>query len=199
MPEGHADDDGEQIAFTVGELLDALADVSRERPVAASIRPRGQPGSLGDLRAVYVDVTQPKIVVLEPLDGESSALVAAIDSGDVQRVRDVIDDGADVNERDRRGVLLDGAAPLTIAADAGHLAIAELLVERGADVNARSLTGWTALMRACNAGHLDMARFLLQAGADPSLENDEGYTARGRISGTQPELLHLLEQAEAAQ
>ena len=134
-------DDGEQVAFTVGEHLDALADVPRGRPLAASIRPRGQPGPLDDLRAVCVDVSRSNIVVLESLDGESSALVAAIESGDAQRVGDVVDAGADVNERDRRGVLFDGAPPLTIAADDGHLAIAELLVEHGADVNARSLTG----------------------------------------------------------
>lgn len=67
-----------------------------------------------------------------------------------------------------------------------------VLIERGADVNARCSSGWTPLMRACNAGDLESARLLMEAGADPTVKNLEGYTAYGRIPGDRPELAALL-------
>ena len=47
-------------------------------------------------------------------------------------------------------------------------AVAEELVARGADVNARSKTGFTALMFAAQQGDMDSARILLDAKANPN-------------------------------
>ena len=41
-----------------------------------------------------------------------------------------------------------------------------MLVERGADVNARSNDGWTPLMSAAYEGHVNIAKFLIDKGAD---------------------------------
>ena len=196
---GHpADSDGDVI-FTVGALLDALADVPRSQPIAVLARPRDDNARLSDFRSFHLDTSRGSVAVLEPLDGKASALAAAVELGDLASVRRLVDAGHDVNQRDRRGVVpFDGETPLISAANRGSVPIIQLLLDLGADVNARSLTGWTALMRACNAGKLEASQCLLQAGADPSITNDEGYTAKGRIPGTHPELLALLDKAEDA-
>ena len=58
-------------------------------------------------------------------------------------------------------------SPLMQAAGEGHTDIAELLLERGAEVNAEDGCGnWTPLHYAAHAGNLKMARLLLAHGAD---------------------------------
>ena len=61
----------------------------------------------------------------------------------------------------------------------GHLGIAQLLVERGANVNAaRTTDGCTALMWASQSGHLGIAQLLVERGANlNAAATDDGYTA----------------------
>lgn len=67
--------------------------------------------------------------------------------------------------------------PLHYASDAGSIAAASLLLDRGADVNGRSHVGDTPLMVACESGHVEIVRYLLSRGADPSLRDSCGATA----------------------
>ncbi|XP_078503208.1 ankyrin repeat domain-containing protein 63-like [Lissotriton helveticus] len=53
----------------------------------------------------------------------------------------------------------------------------QLLLERGAAVDARDAWGRTALSHACERGHLDAARRLVQAGADPEVPDAWNNTA----------------------
>lgn len=58
-----------------------------------------------------------------------------------------------------------GMTPLHEAAQAGHIDIANQLLQNHADVQARSESGATPFYLAIAAGHLDMARLLLARGA----------------------------------
>ena len=69
-------------------------------------------------------------------------MYAAIRSGDTAAVGRLLQGGADVNIKDRRG----GATPLMNAAAVGSVETMQLLLDKGADVNARSAAGATALM-----------------------------------------------------
>jgi len=85
----------------------------------------------------------------------------------------------------------DGLTPLMIAAGQTSAAegamfvpgstrptdIAQGLIERGADVNAQSKSGVTALMIAAAHNNPPMIGILIDAGADPSLKNSLGQTA----------------------
>ena len=59
----------------------------------------------------------------------------------------------------------DGATPLFIACQEGHLECARLLLEAGAAVNQASDDGATPLFVACHEGHLEVAKLLSSYGA----------------------------------
>jgi ankyrin repeat protein len=67
--------------------------------------------------------------------------------------------------------------PLHAAAAGGHRDICELLLERGANVNARQHGGFTPLHTAGFRDDRVMADLFLRNGADPSSANDERQTA----------------------
>lgn len=63
------------------------------------------------------------------------------------------------------------------AAAVGHIQACTLLLERGANANARQHGGNTPLHSAGFRGDRDLAELLLRHDADPSEKNDEGQTA----------------------
>lgn len=76
------------------------------------------------------------------------------------------------NDRDR-----DGWSAIHWAAEEGHEQIVDMLLERGADVNAASSYGTSPLHCAANGGNTDIVRLLLQRGADPLKSTCHGWTA----------------------
>ncbi len=73
--------------------------------------------------------------------------------------------------------------------------VIQMLLDAGADVNARDGRGMTALMFACatDKPNLAILRLLLKAGADQRLESAEHETARDWAAKfQQPEVMKLL-------
>ena len=54
----------------------------------------------------------------------------------------------------------------------------DLLIERGADINARDASGSTPLYEAAAWGRLEVVDLLLRKGADAGIANREGVTPR---------------------
>ena len=64
------------------------------------------------------------------------ALHDAVEDGDVEAVRQLVEEGADVEAQDA-----DGDRPLHLAAQDGHLEVVRVLVEAGANVEAQAPNG----------------------------------------------------------
>lgn len=90
--------------------------------------------------------------------------------GSVERLVDA--DPANVQRCD-----CDGNTPLHVAASAGACGIAEILLQKGADVDALGANGETALHCAARVGHVGLVALLLAAGADMEIVCDSGRTA----------------------
>ena len=66
--------------------------------------------------------------------------------------------------------------PLLHAAEGGHKEIIELLIAKGADVNAKNLRGETSLYDVVGRGHKEIAELLIAAGADVNAKDNDGST-----------------------
>ncbi len=84
----------------------------------------------------------------------------AIAAGDQTAVEQALGDGVNVDSRAR-----DRATPLIVAALHDQLAIAKLLLSKGADLMARNSGGFTSLHAAAFSGSLPIAKLLLVKGA----------------------------------
>jgi ankyrin repeat protein len=115
-----------------------------------------------------------------------------------EAVRLLLNAGADVHAVSRNAM---ANQPLH-AALAGRLPLGAvaLLLDRGADVNARQHGGYTALHAAAQHGDREMAELLLARGADPSIATDDGRTAADLArGGGHDELAALLQARPAAE
>ena len=94
-------------------------------------------------------------------------------TGDIAAMKQALADGADPNTKDPQS----GSTLLATAALMGHTEIVALLLERGADVNAKSRDAGTALHAAAFLGRAETVKLLLEKGADTTLRNNTGSTA----------------------
>jgi hypothetical protein len=72
---------------------------------------------------------------------------------------------------------LSGATPLDYAACHGHVEIARLLLQNGADVNARNKYGSSPLHWAASQGHIDILHLLVENDANLEAQDDDGWRA----------------------
>jgi len=132
------------------------------------------------------------------------ALRKAVTQGDLETVKSLIADGADVNAKyGKRGtalylaiksghtdvarLLIDKGAdvnakvgrwftPLHLAARFGQTDIAELLIAKGGNIDAQGSVMWTPLHLAVRFGNTDVAKLLIAKGADMYAETNQAMT-----------------------
>lgn len=101
----------------------------------------------------------------------NEALVRSIEAADMAELERQIVGGADVNGQD-----VDGATALHQAAYFDQLEAAHLLLDAGAEPDARSRYGVTPLYLAVVNGNNVMIELLLESGADPKDPGPQGET-----------------------
>mmetsp|Transcript_3085 Transcript_3085/g.10753 ORF Transcript_3085/g.10753 Transcript_3085/m.10753 type:complete len:172 (-) Transcript_3085:814-1329(-) len=74
-------------------------------------------------------------------------------------------------------------SPLHIAAQNGHLALVQMLLKKGADVNAQNAQGQTAMHMAVSYDLDPVVACLTAAGADGELTNKHGFAAKFGLEG----------------
>jgi len=65
---------------------------------------------------------------------------------------------------------------LMVASYFGHKVVVKLLLEKGAEVEAKCDDGWTPLSLAADNGHEAVAKLLLEKGAEVEAKGDDGWT-----------------------
>lgn len=121
----------------------------------------------------------------------TSPLFVAVDFGDPAVVKLLLDEGANIREKDD-----DGMTALDWAVVAHRAEAAQVLLAGGADVNAVDRFGYTPLEYATTIdfGDADTAAALLGAGADPNIKDKTGKTALQQARNF-PYLRAILEKA----
>ncbi len=125
-----------------------------------------------------------KYPILNRIGFTPNAVVEAVERGDTQTVRHYLDLGINANSRVNNQNLLHFA---------GSKEVAELLIAKGADVNAKGGCGWTPLHIAAVYDRIKVAQTLIAKGADINAWTGSQYFNRTPLffAGS-PEMAKLL-------
>ena len=156
-----------------------------------------------ELRAVFESPIK-LILDLQVRQGEDTALHLAVEEGEEDKVKLLLENGINIDIRGfdftalqmavkqgkedmARLLLEEGADPeakddrdrtvLHLAVQQGKEDMARLLLEKGANPEAQDDYDRSVLHLAVQQGNEDMARLLLEEGADPEVQDDRGRTA----------------------
>ena len=117
----------------------------------------------------------------------------AVYYGSMERAMALLSQGLiDIDELDRAG-----QTPLMCAAMNGHVAIARMLVSRGADVSIVSKLGSTALLVAAQQGHAGVTEVMIEAGAEVTYSLEGTTPLHMAVFGGHWEVMRLLIEAGA--
>ena len=97
---------------------------------------------------------------------------SAAATGNIKMVKAHLAKDVDINAKDSTF----GSTALSLAALFGHTKVVALLLEAGAEVNARNRDGGTPLHNAAFLGQYEAAALLLENSADVSIRNGDGGT-----------------------
>lgn len=95
----------------------------------------------------------------------------AVLAGDAERVRFLLEKGAEVNRRDNQGL-----APMHVAAKTRHSDMMKLLIAADADVNIEDNDGFTPLLYAIMRNHVPSIEVLAANGADIEKPGKDGHS-----------------------
>jgi uncharacterized protein len=142
-------------------------------------------GDLPRLRALLA--SDPRLAKAFSPDGFTALHLAAF-FAQPEAAEELLRGGADPNAGSKNSMKV---AVINSAAASGRSDLVKMVLQAGADPNARQMAGYTALHAAAAHDNVEMAQALLDAGADPSLRSDDGQTAAEKSGPAVAELLRL--------
>ena len=114
-------------------------------------------------------------------------LIESAESGDIERVNELLEEGVDPDTQDSYDM-----TALIAASRSGYLDIVELLLDYHADIHIKDRPGYSALSLAAMGNHIDIVELLLEHGADINTITRHGLTPLMIAARWKPELLNLL-------
>uniref|UniRef100_A0A7S4WIP9 Uncharacterized protein n=1 Tax=Alexandrium monilatum TaxID=311494 RepID=A0A7S4WIP9_9DINO len=186
--------DGDEAPFVSDEELERMM----EGPTIE--RDAGQaPTGGGETRQAVGDP------IIQPQRFIPACVAAAIVQGKADKARELVEQGAPLEDRGARQITalgfaaergeLDmveflvekgakmeaqdqsGRSVLILAAIGGSAEVVEFLIGQGAELEAKDRGGLTALLWASVSGHAEVVKALLKAGADADVEDADGMSA----------------------
>jgi len=109
------------------------------------------------------------IQVLEA--NKTTPLHEAVRSGNIEDVKNLVDQGADLESRD-----FWGKAPVHLAVQNDQIDVLKYLLDHGASINARGMRGDSPLQEAVENDSMELVSYLIENGADISQGNEHGDT-----------------------
>lgn len=126
----------------------------------------------GDLDRVKKLLTPQNVNCRDEHGRNSTPLHLAAGYNHLDVVEYLLQNGADVNTKDKGGLI-----PLHNAASYGHVDVAGLLIKYNSCMNATDRWSFTPLHEAAQKGRTQLCALLILHGADVLLKNQEGQTA----------------------
>lgn len=134
---------------------------------------QGMPGVAIEPEGRTIRIPLARMPLADQMKDWDMQLIKAIYENDIATVKAHIDAGADVNTCNVHGATLLAAAVVC----GKNTEIVDLLIEAGANVNAKDESGRTPLFCATFLKKPEMAQVLVNAGADVNVQDKEGKTA----------------------
>jgi hypothetical protein len=106
-------------------------------------------------------------------EGQTVDIWTAAATGNIEAIKQHVSAGTDLNAKEPNG----SSTPLIVAAILGQTEATELLIENGANLNARNNDGITALHAAAFFCHTETVKLLLEKGIEVNAKNIRGETA----------------------
>lgn len=100
-----------------------------------------------------------------------SPLIAAVNAGDLDRVRMLLGSGASIRAKEQ-----DGTTALSVAVNRGNLEIVRYLLDAGAKVNVADKSKQTPLMQLDDDSSVELANLLILHGAKVNVKDEDGNT-----------------------
>ncbi|XP_018412841.1 PREDICTED: ankyrin repeat domain-containing protein 11 [Nanorana parkeri] len=165
MRAGYPLSERQQVALlmqmTAEESANSPVDTTPKHPSQSAVGQKGTPNSASK--------TKDKVNKRNER-GETRLHRAAI-RGDARRIKELINEGADVNVKD-----FAGWTALHEACNRGYYDVGKQLLAAGAEVNTKGLDDDTPLHDASNNGHFKVVKLLLRYGGNPHQSNRKGET-----------------------
>ena len=125
-----------------------------------------KPNSESKAAEPVAEASQPKPTTAKAPD---ISIHKAVEEGNIEAVKKFLAAGIDVNAK----AFITGSTPLHIAATKE---VVELLIAKGADVNAKDKYDMTPLHPAAGRGHKEVVELLIAKGADVNARDEDGDT-----------------------